>query len=248
MAISVIASGSLILATGGIFHLLENHRPLEDIDRKRHLKFDLAVVVVTSLMVAGITIMLIDGIVTQWLRDNVQLFDEAVTQPLWIRISLALVVGDLGYYVAHRMMHTSLLWRTHVFHHSIQEIYWFSGLRTSAMNSLIIRLPYLVAMCMFAIPASAIASIAVCLGMVNFWVHSNLDVSLGPLDYLFITPPFHRVHHSMAEVALDRNFGNILSCWDHLFGSAVKPSPALNSSEKGFEVESDQVARQLIGV
>ena len=104
-----------------------NHRPLEDIDRKRHLKFDLAVVVVTSLMVAGITIMLIDGILTQWLRDNVQLFDEAVTQPLWIRISLALVVGDLGYYVAHRMMHTPLLWRTHVFHHSIQEIYWFSG-------------------------------------------------------------------------------------------------------------------------
>ena len=56
MAISVLASGSLILATGGIFHLLENHRPLEDIDRKRHLKFDLAVVVVTSLMVAGITV------------------------------------------------------------------------------------------------------------------------------------------------------------------------------------------------
>ena len=114
MAISVLASGSLILATGGIFHLLENRRPLEDIDRKRHLKFDLAVVVVTSLMVAGITIMLIDGIVTQWLRDNVQLFDEAVSQPLWIRVSLALVVGDLGYYAAHRMMHTPLLWPTHV--------------------------------------------------------------------------------------------------------------------------------------
>lgn len=248
MVLSLLISGSLVLATGGLFHLLENQRPLEDIDRTKHLKFDIIVVVISALMVAGLTVWLLDGFVRTWLLNNVQLFDSIISQPLWLRISLALVIGDLGYYIAHRLMHTPPLWRTHVFHHSIQEIYWFSGLRSSAMNSLIIRLPYLVAMCMFAIPAPAVASIAVALGLVNFWVHSNLNISMGPLNYLFITPPFHRVHHSMAEIAIDRNFGNILSCWDYLFRTAVAPSAELNVSEKGFEVESNQVIRQLVGL
>ena len=248
MNIPLLISGSLILATGGFFHILENHRPLEDIDRKKHLKFDLTVIVISSLIVAGLTILLLDGVVRAWLTNNVQLFESITSQPLWLRITLALVIGDFGYYIAHRLMHTSPLWRTHVFHHSIQQIYWFSGLRTSAMNSLIIRLPYLIAMCMFAIPVSVLPLIAVCLGGVNFWVHSNLNISLGPLNYLFITPPFHRTHHSMSEIAIDRNFGNVFSCWDYLLGTAGKPSVELNTSVKGFEIEPEQVLRQLVGL
>ena len=101
---------------------------------------------------------------------------------------------------------------------------------------------------MLAIPAPTVAVIAICLGAVNFWVHSNLNVSLGPLNYVFITPPFHRTHHSMADAAMNRNFGNILSCWDYLFGSAVQPTEELNVSEKGFEIESEHVIRQIVGV
>ena len=53
---------SLVLATGGLFHLLENQRPLEDIDRAKHLKFDIIVVVISALMVAGLTVWLLDGL------------------------------------------------------------------------------------------------------------------------------------------------------------------------------------------
>lgn len=75
MAMSMFISGSLLLAAGGIFHLLENRNPLEEIDRKKHLKFDLTVATVSSLMVAGITILLLDGIVRTWLTNNVELFE-----------------------------------------------------------------------------------------------------------------------------------------------------------------------------
>lgn len=68
------------------------------------------------------------------------------------------------------------------------------------------------------------------------------------LDILTIGTPSHRVHHSMAEIAIDRNFGNILSCWDYLFRTALEPSAELNISEKGFEVKSNQVIRQLVGL
>lgn len=106
MVLSLLISGSLVLATGGLFHLLENQRPLEDIDRTKHLKFDIIVVVISALMVAGLTVWLLDGFVRTWLLNNVQLFDSIISQPLWLRISLALVIGDLGYYIAHRLMHT----------------------------------------------------------------------------------------------------------------------------------------------
>ena len=79
MAMSMFISGSLLLAMGGIFHLLENRNPLEEIDRKKHLKFDLTVVMVSSLMVAGITILLLDGIVRTWLTNNVELFESIIS-------------------------------------------------------------------------------------------------------------------------------------------------------------------------
>lgn len=138
---SMLISGFLVLVIGGIFHVLENQRPLERVDRKLHLKFDIIAIAISSLIVASLTVWLLDGVARTWLTDNVQLFDSVISQPLWLRIFLALVIGDLGYYIAHRLMHTSPLWRTHIFHHSIQQIYWFSGLRTSALNSLIIRVP-----------------------------------------------------------------------------------------------------------
>jgi sterol desaturase/sphingolipid hydroxylase (fatty acid hydroxylase superfamily) len=52
----------------------------------------------------------------------------------------------------------------------------------------------------------------------------------------------------MAEIAIDRNFGNIFSCWDYIFDSAVNPTEELNISEKGFEIESQTVVRQIIGI
>ncbi len=52
----------------------------------------------------------------------------------------------------------------------------------------------------------------------------------------------------MAENAIDRNFGNILSCWDYLFGTAVNPTKYLNESEKGFVVPQEDVLRQLVGL
>ena len=248
MDINLLISGTLVLGTGGIFHLLENRIPLETVNRKKHFAFDVLVIFITTVLVAFISIWLLEGYIREWLILNFELMNSILLWPLGFRIILALIIGDFGYYVVHRLMHIGPFWRTNVFHHSIQEIYWFSGLRTSAMNSLVIRLPYLVGVCMFGISASVAAVIAISLGIVNFWAHSNINISFGILGYIFITPSFHRVHHSMAENAIDRNFGNILSCWDYLFGTAVNPTKSLNESEKGFEVPQEDVLRQLVGL
>jgi sterol desaturase/sphingolipid hydroxylase (fatty acid hydroxylase superfamily) len=37
----------------------------------------------------------------------------------------------------------------------------------------------------------------------------------------FVTPDMHHVHHSAARHQTDSNYGDLLSCWDHLFGTYV---------------------------
>ncbi len=135
MDTSLVISGAIVLGAGGIFHLLENRIPLEKVDRSKFLKFDLVVVSIIAIVVAALTIWLLDGVVKEWLDSTIGGFDTLTSLPILARVSLALIIGDFGYYIVHRLMHTNVLWRTHVFHHSIQEIYWFSGLRTSALNS-----------------------------------------------------------------------------------------------------------------
>ena len=52
--------------------------------------------------------------------------------------------------------------------------------------------------------------------------HGNIRLPLkldAMLRLVFVTPDFHRVHHSVHRVETNSNYGNILSLWDHLFGS-----------------------------
>ena len=243
-----LVAGSLVVLSGAAMHFLENRKPLHEVDRKRQFRFDLAVILATSLVVAAIMQFLVTNSVTSALHSSLGLGSSVLSLPLWVRLTLALVVGDLGYYLVHRAMHFDWLWPMHRFHHSTIELYWFSGLRTSMANSLLIRIPYLFALHAFEISVEGILATGIMLIIVNFWVHANFKVRLGPLEWLLITPSFHRVHHVTAEGLEGHNFGNILSVWDHLFGSAVFPNEVENGLEKGFEVPADEVARQLIGV
>ena len=42
---------------------------------------------------------------------------------------------------------------------------------------------------------------------------------LGALEWMFVTPSNHRVHHSLKPEHVDRNFGGLLIVWDRLFGT-----------------------------
>ncbi|MBS0554765.1 MAG: sterol desaturase family protein [Proteobacteria bacterium] len=53
--------------------------------------------------------------------------------------------------------------------------------------------------------------------------HANavLPASLDRvLRWIVITPDWHRVHHSIHRDEMNANFGNLLSIWDRLFGTA----------------------------
>ena len=50
-------------------------------------------------------------------------------------------------------------------------------------------------------------------------VHTQLINKMGILEYVFVTPSHHRVHHGSNVRYLDKNMGMFLIIWDKLFGT-----------------------------
>jgi len=53
----------------------------------------------------------------------------------------------------------------------------------------------------------------------QFWIHTEVIRSLGPLEAVMNTPSHHRVHHAVNARYLDRNHAGIFIIWDRLFGT-----------------------------
>ena len=53
----------------------------------------------------------------------------------------------------------------------------------------------------------------------QFWVHTEHVRRLGLLDYIFVTPSNHRVHHAKNPSYIDKNYGGVFVLWDRAFGT-----------------------------
>jgi hypothetical protein len=56
-----------------------------------------------------------------------------------------------------------------------------------------------------------------------FFVHANLNWTLGPLRFVVATPVFHRWHHARPGEGGNANFAPLFSLWDVLFGTFYMP-------------------------
>ena len=57
-------------------------------------------------------------------------------------------------------------------------------------------------------------------GLSHCLQHSNVDMRLGPLRWVFAWAPMHRLHHMKYGRAGDVNFGLFFNLWDWLLGTA----------------------------
>ncbi len=234
----------------GVFEVLERLRPAREIDRWKDLKID-----VLSFTVGVAVNQLCKVILGTAFLQALPLFltssvNSLQSLPSWGRICLAIVVVDFLIYWIHRAQHRSdLLWRTHAWHHSIEQLYWFSGFRTSFFHSFLYAIPVTsVSLLVFNLTPLE-AGIGYSIGLViQFWEHTNLRADVGWLKWIIITPDYHRVHHSIVHNR--SNFGTTFSFWDRMFGTYTDPAtvPADAPLGLGEPVPDNQVARLLIGV
>ena len=53
----------------------------------------------------------------------------------------------------------------------------------------------------------------------QFWYHTQHIGKLGFLEYIFVTPSQHRVHHAINQIYIDKNLSAIFCVWDRIFGT-----------------------------
>ena len=148
---------------------------------------------------------------------------NALSWPAGIEIVAGVILLDLAIYWQHRWFHVvPVLWRMHRVHHSDIGFDTTLGLRFHPAEILLSMLYKLALVAVLGIAPLTILLYEVLLA--SFALLTHADIALPPhwdrrLRRVFVTPDWHRVHHSVHRDETDSNYGNILSLWDRLFAS-----------------------------
>jgi sterol desaturase/sphingolipid hydroxylase (fatty acid hydroxylase superfamily) len=143
--------------------------------------------------------------------------------PLALQVVLALVVAELGNYWAHRLQHSTWLWRFHAIHHSAPRLYFFNSLRIHPGDHVSSAIFSLAPLALLGAPLPALVLFACVSGAHMLMQHANVDVRLGPLNWVLSMAEVHRWHHSRRFEEMNANYGGVLLIWDLVFGTRFFP-------------------------
>ena len=97
------------------------------------------------------------------------------------------------------------------------------------VSYLIALVPGIVLLANGAVPTALLVAYA---GFVAF-EHSNTNLGFGPLERIFVSPNYHRIHHKL-DGPQDVNLGFALTIWDQLFRRAVFPTEETIRTDTGL--------------
>lgn len=210
-----------------IFVPLEHLLPLHEgrLYLRRALSTDLLHLFVTGVLFKIGFLILIAGCMVGINSAVPNLVGQTIrTQPFWLQTIEVIVVSDLGFYLAHRLLHAvPFLWRFHAIHHSIEELDALAAHRVHPLDQLFVKAASLLPIYAlgFAVGPFIVA------GVIYHWqallIHSNIKIGFGPLKWVVASPLFHHWHHANERQAFDKNFAGQLSIIDALFGTMYMP-------------------------
>jgi sterol desaturase/sphingolipid hydroxylase (fatty acid hydroxylase superfamily) len=138
--------------------------------------------------------------------------------PWWSQLFLQFLVIDFWVYWWHRVQHHSeVAWQFHKTHHSQTNLNAMTTFRQTIVDRIVTLSVLVVPGVMMKVDAVMPALIVTLLLIQQLIVHNDSGWSWGWLDRIFVSPAFHEVHHSKGPSHLNRNFGGVLSVWDHVF-------------------------------
>lgn len=144
-------------------------------------------------------------------------------QPLWLRVGLALMFGDVLVYWFHRACHHfELLWRFHAVHHSVEHLDWLAAHREHPLDGVLTQLCLNLPGILLGLPFEALGALIVLRGTWAIFIHSNVRLPLGPLRYLLGAPELHHWHHARVSRTA-HNFANVAPWVDLVFGTFHLP-------------------------
>ncbi len=130
-----------------------------------------------------------------------------------------IILEDFMYYWLHRVDHyCRFFWAVHVTHHNSEEFNFSVGFRSSVFQPLY-RFIYFIPLSLFGFKGIDIMFAYSATQIFGILSHTQTVGKLGFLEYIFVTPSHHRVHHASNVRYLDKNMGMFLIIWDKLFGT-----------------------------
>ena len=172
---------------------------------------------VVDLLMAGVTL---------WFLSWFWLHRTLMFEPSGVAYWLALfVLQDFFYYVLHYVdHHCRLFWAVHVTHHSSEHFNFSTGIRSSVLEPLY-RMFFFAPIALLGFQPVDILVMYAGMQIVGILVHHGRCGKLGPLEWVFVTPSHHRVHHASNPKYLDKNIGMTLIVWDRMFGTFAAEDP-----------------------
>jgi len=165
---------------------------------------------------------LIEPMRRSWHLESMHWLDH---WPVALQVLLFLVIHDFYIYWFHRAQHHSkLLWRTHEAHHSNKEVDWLAGTRSHVVEIIINQTIEFAPIVLLLGPDSPVVAIKALIDAVwGMYIHSNIDVRSGKLQYFINGPEMHQWHHANDRAVFYANYSTKFAIWDWIFGTAYLP-------------------------
>jgi sterol desaturase/sphingolipid hydroxylase (fatty acid hydroxylase superfamily) len=234
-SLRVVVVGPATLAIIGVFLIVERVRPAQ---RRsifaRGYRQDLLYTVLNATLVAPLVIALtlsfseVARKALPWI-----VLPKFGTVPRWGVIAIIFVAMDGLNWFAHLANHrVRMLWRFHELHHSQEDMSVLTVFRTHPLihvSYLIALIPGIVLLANGTLPTTLLVIYAATVA----FAHSNTNLGFGPLERIFVSPNFHRIHHKL-DGPQDVNLGFALTIWDQLVHRAIFPTPETIRTDTGL--------------
>jgi sterol desaturase/sphingolipid hydroxylase (fatty acid hydroxylase superfamily) len=203
----------------------------------------LSLLVLINVLVGVITVELFT-----WMGVNDWGLLEMVTWPLWVELLASIVVFDfIAQYCAHFMVHNfKPLWRIHIVHHSDTKVDATTGTRLHPLDFITRETFAVLAIFIMGAPVAFYVLYRIITIAYTYFNHANLRLSLAvdkAISWVFISPNTHKFHHHFEEPWTNKNYGNIFSIWDRIFGTFAYGD--INDIVYGLDVTDDTKSDDL---
>jgi sterol desaturase/sphingolipid hydroxylase (fatty acid hydroxylase superfamily) len=163
----------------------------------------------------------------------------------WPEALISLLALDLTGYAVHFVKHkVPWLWRFHQVHHTDTELDFTTNFREHPVEVVLGLFAAVPVIVLLGITPVAVLFYQIFGVVVNILEHANIYLPEWVdrnLRRVFVTPDFHRIHHSSEQAFTDSNYGGVLTCFDFLFGTATtRGFKEQNTMELGLEYYRDR--------
>jgi sterol desaturase/sphingolipid hydroxylase (fatty acid hydroxylase superfamily) len=151
-------------------------------------------------------------------------FDLVSSWPVAAQVGFFVITHDFYIYWFHRFQHSSaFFWRTHEAHHSGKHVDWLAGSRSHIVEIIINQTIEFAPITLLGANPIVVPIKALIDAVWGMYIHANIDVKSGKLQYVINGPEMHLWHHADHEEVYYANFSTKFAFWDWLFGTAFLP-------------------------